>query len=158
MTLEQCHAVHCNSQQVKGSAGWDKHSSGDLRNRQMDDQDEESRRIYNQRDLTNRREGNSEDTRKLYWWSIRRGEEELILRQGPRTDFDPPPNYAVDDPVPQRSYPTVDEVLTKAQFLSLLLYQIHCIGPVGVGFAHIYSERHPPNWDSTYIYIYIYIY
>ena len=24
-------------------------------------------------------EGNSEDTRKLYWWSIRRGEKELIL-------------------------------------------------------------------------------
>ena len=57
------------------------------------------------------------------------------------TGFDPSPNYAVDDPVPQRSCPTVDEVLTKAQFLSPLLYQIHCIGPVGSGFAHIYSER-----------------
>ena len=45
-------------------------------------------------------EGNSEDTRKLYWWSIRGGEEELILRRGLRTDFDPPPNYAIDDPVP----------------------------------------------------------
>ena len=109
----------------------------------MDGQDEGSRRIHNQRDLTNRDEGNSEDTRKLYWWSIRRGEEELILRRGPRTDFDPPPNYAVDDPVPQRSCPTIDEVLAKAQFLSPLLYQIHCIGPVGFGFAHIYSERHP---------------
>ena len=52
MTSEQCHAVHCNSQQVEGSAGWDRHSSGDLRNRQMDGQDEGSRRIYNQRDLT----------------------------------------------------------------------------------------------------------
>ena len=50
-----------------------------------------AKRIYNQRDLTNRREGNSEDTRKLYWWSIRRGEEELILGRGPRTDFDPLP-------------------------------------------------------------------
>ena len=57
------------------------------------------------------------------------------------TDFDPPPNYAVDDLVPQRSCPTIDEVLAKAQFLSLFLYQIHCIGPVGFGFAHIYSER-----------------
>ena len=149
MTLEQCHAVHYNSQQVEGSAGWDRHSSGDLRNRQMDDQDEGSRRIYNQRDLTNRREGNSEDIRKLYWWSIRRGEEELILRRGPRTDFDPPPNYVVDELVPQRSCPTIDEVLAKAQFLSPLLYQIHCIGPVGFGFAHIYSERHPPNRDPT---------
>ena len=54
MTPEQCHAVHCNSQQDEGSAGQDKHSSGDLRNRQMDGQDEGSRRIYNQRDLTKR--------------------------------------------------------------------------------------------------------
>ena len=64
-------------------------------------------------------------------------------------DFDLPPNYAVDDPIPQRSCSTVDEVLAKAQFLSPLLYQIHCIGPVGFGFAHIYSERHPSNWDPT---------
>ena len=55
MTHEQCHVVHCNSQQVEGNAGWDRHSSGDLHNRQMNDQDEGSRRIYNQRDLTKRR-------------------------------------------------------------------------------------------------------
>ena len=55
MTPERCHAIHCNPQQVEGRAGWDRHSSGDLRNRQMDGQDEESRRIYNQRDLTNQR-------------------------------------------------------------------------------------------------------
>ena len=48
--------------------------------------------------------------------------------------------YAIGDPAPQRSCPTVDEVLTKAQFLSSLLYQIYCIGPVGFGFAHTYSE------------------
>ena len=47
MTPEQCHANHYYSQQVKGSAGWDRHSSGDLRNQQMDGQDEENRRIYN---------------------------------------------------------------------------------------------------------------
>ena len=41
------------------------------------------------------------------------------------------------------SCPTVDEVLTKAQFLSPLLYQIHCIGSVGFGFAHTYSEGPP---------------
>ena len=115
----------------------------------MDGQDEGSRRIYNQRDLTNRGDGNSEDTRKFYWWSIGRGEEELILGRGPRTDLNPFLNYAVDDPVPQRSYSTVEEVLTKAQFLSLLFHQVHCIGPVGFGFAHIYSERHPPNRDPT---------
>ena len=52
LTLEQYHAVHCNSQQVEGSAGWDRHSSSDRHNRQMDGQDEGGRRIYNQRDLT----------------------------------------------------------------------------------------------------------
>ena len=60
-----------------------------------------------------------------------------------------PPNYTIDDPAPQRSCLTVDEVLAKAQFLSPLLYQIHCIGPVRFGFAHIYSERHPPKRDPT---------
>ena len=54
MTPEQCHAIHCNSQQVEGRIGWDRHSSGDLHNRQMDGQDERSRRIYNQRDLRKR--------------------------------------------------------------------------------------------------------
>ena len=52
MTPEQCHANHYHSQQVEGSARWDRHSSGDLRNRQMDGQDEENRRIYNQGDFT----------------------------------------------------------------------------------------------------------
>ena len=106
----------------------------------------EQKNIYNQRDLTKKKDDNSEDTRKFYWWSIRRGEEEFILGWGPRMDPDPLLNYAVDDPVPQWSCPTVDEVLTKAQFLSSLLYHIHYIGPVGFGFAHIYSERIPPNW------------
>ena len=90
-------------------------------------------------------DGNSEDTRKFYWWSIRRKEEEFILGRGPRTDLDPLLNYAIDDPVPQRSCLIVGEVLTKAQFLSSLLYQIHCIRPVGFGLAHIYSERPPPK-------------
>ena len=51
MAPEQCHAVCCNPQQVEGSVGWDRHSSGDLHNRQMDGQDERSKRIYNQGDL-----------------------------------------------------------------------------------------------------------
>ena len=62
MTPEQCHSVYCNSQQVEGSAGWDKHSSSDLHNQRMDGQDEGSRRIYNQRDLMKRGDRNSEDT------------------------------------------------------------------------------------------------
>ena len=98
-------------------------------------------------------DGNLEDARKFYWWSIRRGEEEIILGRGPRTCFDLSPNHAVDNPVPQRSRPTVEDVLTKAQFSSPLLYQIHCIGPVGFGFAHIYSERNPPNRDPTIIFM-----
>ena len=149
MTPEQCHANHYHLQQVEGSAGWDRHSSGDLRNRQMDGQDEENRKIYNQGDSTKKKDGNSEDARKFYWLGIGRGEEEIILGRGTRTSFDLPLNHAVDDLVPQRSHPTVEGVLTKAQFLSPLLYQIHCIGPVGFGFAHIYSERSPPNWDPT---------
>ena len=63
--------------------------------------------------------------------------------------LDLPPNHAVDDPIPRRSRPTVEGVLTKAQFSSPLLYQIHCIGTVGFGFAHIYSERSPSNRDPT---------
>ena len=115
----------------------------------------EQKNIYNQRDLTKKKDDNSEDTRKFYWWSIRRGEEEFILGRGPRTDLDPLLNYAVDDPVLQWSCPTVDEVLTKARFLSPLLYQIHYIGPVGFGFAHIYFERIPPNWfiDNLLLFI-----
>ena len=54
MTPEQCYLVYCNSQQVEGSAGWDRYSSSDLHYQQMDGQDEGSRRIYNQRDLTKR--------------------------------------------------------------------------------------------------------
>ena len=81
--------------------------------------------------------------------SIRRGEEEIILGRGPRTSLNLPPNHAVDDPIPRRSRLTVEGVLTKAQFSSPLLYQIHCIEPVRFGFAHIYSERSPPNRDPT---------
>ena len=54
MTPEQCHANHYHSQQVEGSTEWDRHLSGDLRNQQMDGQDEENRRIYNQGNFTKR--------------------------------------------------------------------------------------------------------
>ena len=52
MTPEQCHANHYHSQLVEQSVGWDRHLSGDLRNQQMDGQDEKNRRIYNQGDFT----------------------------------------------------------------------------------------------------------
>ena len=54
MTPKQCHAAHCNSQQVEGNAGWDRHLNGDLRNRQMDGQDEGSRKIYITREISRR--------------------------------------------------------------------------------------------------------
>ena len=57
--------------------------------------------------------------------------------------FNLSPNHAVDNLVPQRSRPTVEGVLTKAQFSNPLLYEIHCIGLIGFGFAHIYNERSP---------------
>ena len=62
MTPEQCHPVCCNSQQVEGSAGWDRYSSSDLHDQQIDGQDERSRKIYNQRDLAKKGDRNSEDT------------------------------------------------------------------------------------------------
>ena len=34
---------------------------------------------YITREISRRNEGNSEDARKFYWWSIRRKEEEFIL-------------------------------------------------------------------------------
>ena len=67
----------------------------------MEGQDEENRRIYNQGDFTKKGDGNLEDAKKFYWWSIRRGEEEIILDRGPRTSFNLFPNHAVNDPVPQ---------------------------------------------------------
>ena len=60
MTPEQCHLVCCNSQQVEEGARWDKYSSSDLHDQQIDSRDEWSRRIYNNRDLT--REDGSEDS------------------------------------------------------------------------------------------------
>ena len=63
MTPEQCHPVYCNSQQVEGSVGWDRHSSSDLHNQQMDGQDKGSRRIYTQRGLT--KKGGSQFERYL---------------------------------------------------------------------------------------------
>ena len=70
--------------------------------------------------------------------------------------FDLSPRHAVDDLVPQRSCPTVEGILTKAQFSNPLLYQIHCIEPVGFEFAHIYNEMSPPNQDPTTV-IFIYL-
>ena len=102
----------------------------------MDGQDEGNGRIYNQKDLMKKSiairktpEGPScvasEEEKKNSSSDEARGQT-----------FTPPLRR-------WRSCPTVDEVLTKARFLSPLLYQIHYIGPVGFGFAHAYSEGPP---------------
>ena len=54
ITPEQCHLVCCNSQQVEKSAGWDRYLSSNMHDQQMNGQDEWSKRIYNNRDLTGR--------------------------------------------------------------------------------------------------------
>ena len=146
MTPKQCHVVHCNSQQVEGNAGWDRHLSGDLHNRQIDGQDEGSRRIYNQRDLTKR----GTAIRKTPESSSGAVSEEEEKKNSSSDEARGPPQIRH-----WRSCPTVDKVLAQVQFLSPPLYQIHCIGPIGFRFAHIYSERHPPNRDPTVIIIII---
>ena len=99
MTPEQCHPVCCNSQQVEGSAGWDKYSSSDLHDQQMDGQDEGSRRIYNQRDLT--KKGGWQFGRHLK--ALAKKYQRRRRRTHPRTkpeDIPLPLLYAFDDPAP----------------------------------------------------------
>ena len=62
MTHEQCHIIYCNSQQVKEGIGWDRHSSSDLHDQQMDGQDERRGRIYNNKYLT--KDGKKERKKK----------------------------------------------------------------------------------------------
>ena len=145
MTPKQSHTAHCDSQQVEGNVGWDRHSSGDLCNRQMDGQDEGSIRIYITRAISRRGGRQFGRHQEVLLVEYQKRRRRIHPRTRPEDGLWPSPNYTIDDLALQRSCPTVDEVLTKAQFLSPLLYQIHCIGLVGVGFAHIYSERHPPN-------------
>ena len=109
----------------------------------MDGQDEENRRIYNQGDSTKRGDDNSEDAMKFYRWSIRRGEEKIILGRGPMTSFDLPPNRAIDDPVPQRSRPTVEGVLTKAQFSSRFSTKFIVLGLLGLSLLTSTVNRAP---------------
>ena len=89
MTPKQCHAAYCNSQQVEENAGWDRHSSGDLRNRQMDDQDEGSRRIY--------------ITREISWrggWQFGRHQEVLLVEYRERRRRIHPRTRPEDGPWP----------------------------------------------------------
>ena len=99
----------------------------------MDGQNEGNGRIYNQRGLTKK---GIAIRKTLEGPSCVVSEEEKKNSSSDEArwqTFTPPLRR-------WRSCLTVDEVLTKARFLSPLLYQIHCIGPVGFGFAHIYSE------------------
>ena len=93
MTPKQCHLVCCNSHQVVESARWDRYSSSDLHDQQMDDQDEWSRRIYNNRNLT-KRAGRKIVVLRTLESSDREApdnqeEEELILGHNPRISLYP---------------------------------------------------------------------
>ena len=102
MTLEQCHLVCCNSQQVEEGAGWDRHLSDDLHDQQMDGQDERRRRIYNNRDLTERGEIEKRRGKRRKTVAVlrtpessrretpkNREVEEFILEPSPRINFYP---------------------------------------------------------------------
>ena len=138
MTLEQCHSIYCNPQQVKGSDRWDIHSSSNLHKQQIDGHDEGSGRIYNQRGLTKK----SIAIRKTP-----KGPSCVVSEEEKKnSSSDEARGQTFTPPLRRwRSYPTVDEVITKARFLSPLLYQIHCIRLVGFGFAHAYSEEPPES-------------
>ena len=145
MTPEQCHPIYCNPQHVEGSDGWDRHSSSNLHKQQMDGQNEGNGRIYNQRGLTKK---GIAIRKTLEGPSCVVSEEEKKNSSSDEArwqTFTPPLRR-------WRSCLTVDEVLTKARFLSPLLYQIHCIGPVGFGFAHTYSEGPPESGPYSYIF------
>ena len=85
----------------------------------------------------------SEDSWKLWPWSTGEPRRRRIHPRTQPEDKPLPLLHAFDHPAPSRSCQTIEEALTKAQFLSPLIYQIHCIGSVGFGFAHIYSEGPP---------------
>ena len=141
MTSEQCHANHYHSQQVEGSARWDRHLS-------------ETCAIDRWTAKMKRTEGYI--TREISWRRGRqfgRRQEILLVEYQKRRSRNHPRPRTEDElwPFPQPRYrwsnsPTI-------QFSSSFLYQIHSIGPVGFGFAHIYSERNPLNPDPT-IFIY----
>ena len=103
----------------------------------------EQKNIYNQREISRgrgRQFGRHQEVLLVeYQKKRRRIHPWTRLEDGPW----PPPQLRHWRSVPQRSCLTIDEVLTKAQFLSPFLYQIHCIGPVGFGLAYFYSERPP---------------
>ena len=99
MTPEQCHLVYHNSQQVEGSARWDRYSSSDLNDQQMDGQDEGSKMIYNQRDHTKR--GGSQFGRHLKALAMKYQKRRRRTRPQTKPKDRPLPLlYAFDDPTP----------------------------------------------------------
>ena len=99
MTPEQCHLVYHNSQQVEGSARWDRYSSSDLIDQQMDGQDEGSKMIYNQRDHTKR--GGSQFGRHLKALAMKYQKRRRRTRPQTKPEDRPLPLlYAFDDPTP----------------------------------------------------------
>ena len=115
----------------------------------MDGQDEWSRRIYNNRGLTRRgwiaalRTLESSDREA----PENREEEEFILGHNPRISIYPS-SMPLTILLPHDPVRPIEEALTKAQFLSPLLYQIHCIGLLGLG-SLTFTMKDLPNRDPT---------
>ena len=111
----------------------------------MDGQDERNGKIYNQRDLTKKGIAIQKTPEGLSCVASEEEKKNSSSDKAQGQTFTPPLRR-------WRSCLTVDEVFTKAQFLSPLLYQIHCIGSVGFGFAHTYSEGPPELGPYSYIF------
>ena len=65
--------------------------------------------------------------------------------------FDLPPNRAVEDPVPQRSRPTVEGVLTKAQFSSRFSTKLIVLGLLSLGLLMSTVKGAPPQIGTLQI-------
>ena len=147
--MEQCHLICCNSQQVEESAGWDRYSSSNLYDQQMNDQDEWSRRIYNNRDLTRggvRETAKSSGREASENWE----EEEFILGLSPRTDF-----YLSSTPlviplpnVPAR--PLMESSLRPSSWAHFFNKFI-VLGLLGLG-SLTSTVKDPSNQDPTILY------
>ena len=135
MTLEQCHPIYCNPQQLEGSAGWDRHSSSNLHKQQMDGQDEGSGRIYNQRGLTKK---------GIAIRKTPKGPSCVVSEEEKKNSSSDEARGQTFTPLLRRwrSCPTVDKVLTKARFSTKFII----LGLSGLG-SLMPTVKDPPKRD-----------
>ena len=86
----------------------------------------------------------SEDSWKLWPWSIGKPKRIRIYPQTQLEDKHLPLLHAFDDPAPSRSCQTVDETLTKAQFFTKFIV----LGLLGLG-SLTSTVKDLPNQDPT---------